>query len=83
MQKSQTPCSLLILLQIENVVLIEAIWGLGESIVAGEVSPHSYKVSKDIDEREEGEEIETRSEAIIDVRFPAKQRCAYMMICQI
>jgi pyruvate, water dikinase len=31
----------------ENVVLIEAIWGLGESIVGGEVSPDTYKVSKD------------------------------------
>lgn len=30
----------------ENVVLIEATWGLGESIVGGEVSPDSYKVSK-------------------------------------
>ena len=36
----------------ENVVLIEAIWGLGENIVAGEISPDSYKVSKDIGERE-------------------------------
>src|SRR5919106_1822059 len=58
----------------ENVVLIEAIWGLGESIVAGEVSPDSYKVSKDIGEREEGEEIETRSEAIIDVRISSKAK---------
>jgi pyruvate,water dikinase len=33
----------------ENVVLIEAIWGLGEGIVAGEVSPDTYKVSKDSD----------------------------------
>lgn len=30
----------------ENIVLIEAIWGLGESIVGGEVSPDSYKVNK-------------------------------------
>jgi pyruvate,water dikinase len=30
----------------ENVVLIEATWGLGESIVGGEVSPDSYKVNK-------------------------------------
>ncbi|MGE5601377.1 MAG: phosphoenolpyruvate synthase [Clostridia bacterium] len=30
----------------EDVVLIEATWGLGESIVGGEVSPDSYKVSK-------------------------------------
>jgi pyruvate, water dikinase len=31
----------------ENVVLIEAIWGLGEGIVGGEVSPDTYKVAKD------------------------------------
>jgi pyruvate,water dikinase len=31
----------------ENVVLIEAIWGLGEGIVGGEVSPDTYKASKD------------------------------------
>jgi pyruvate, water dikinase len=31
----------------ENVVLIEAIWGLGETIVGGEVSPDMYKASKD------------------------------------
>lgn len=31
----------------QNIFLIEAIWGLGESIVGGEVSPDSYKVSKD------------------------------------
>jgi pyruvate, water dikinase len=30
----------------ESVVLIEATWGLGESIVGGEVSPDSYRVSK-------------------------------------
>lgn len=30
----------------ENVVVIEATWGLGESIVGGEVSPDSYKVNK-------------------------------------
>lgn len=30
----------------QNVVLIEATWGLGESIVGGEVSPDSYKVNK-------------------------------------
>lgn len=32
----------------ENVVWIEAIWGLGEGIVGGEVSPDTYKVGKDI-----------------------------------
>jgi pyruvate, water dikinase len=29
----------------EKVVLIEAVWGLGESIVGGEVSPDSYKIN--------------------------------------
>lgn len=33
----------------ENVVLIEAVWGLGESIVGGEVSPDSYKVNRDLE----------------------------------
>ena len=31
----------------ENVLLIEAIWGLGEGVVGGEVSPDTYKVSKE------------------------------------
>jgi pyruvate,water dikinase len=31
----------------ENELLIEAIWGLGEGIVGGEVSPDWYKVSKE------------------------------------
>ena len=30
----------------EDAVLVEATWGLGESIVGGEVSPDSYRVSK-------------------------------------
>lgn len=30
----------------ENVLLFEAIWGLGESIVGGKVTPDMYKVSK-------------------------------------
>lgn len=30
----------------EDTILIEATWGLGESIVGGEVSPDSYRVSK-------------------------------------
>lgn len=30
----------------EDTVLIEATWGLGESMVGGEVSPDAYKVSK-------------------------------------
>lgn len=33
----------------ENEVLIEAVWGLGESIVGGEVSPDSYTVNKDLE----------------------------------
>ncbi|HEU4467525.1 MAG TPA: phosphoenolpyruvate synthase [Nitrososphaeraceae archaeon] len=31
----------------QNMLLIEAIWGLGESIVSGQVTPDMYKVSKD------------------------------------
>jgi len=31
----------------DNIILIESTWGLGESIVGGEVTPDSYKVSKD------------------------------------
>lgn len=57
----------------ENIVLIEAIWGLGESIVAGEVSPDSYKVNKDIGERE-GERIQKKAEPIIDVRISSKAK---------
>ena len=30
----------------DNIILIESTWGLGESIVGGEVIPDSYKVSK-------------------------------------
>ncbi|MGZ5510157.1 MAG: PEP/pyruvate-binding domain-containing protein [Nitrososphaeraceae archaeon] len=30
----------------DNIILIESTWGLGESIVGGEVTPDSYKVSK-------------------------------------
>ena len=30
-----------------NILLIEAIWGLGESIVGGQVTPDMYKVSKE------------------------------------
>lgn len=30
----------------QNILLFEAIWGLGESIVSGKVTPDMYKVSK-------------------------------------
>jgi pyruvate, water dikinase len=56
----------------ENVVLIEAIWGLGENIVAGEISPDSYKVSKDIGEREG--EIPKKADAIIDIQISSKAK---------
>ena len=56
----------------ENVVLIEAIWGLGENIVAGEISPDSYKVSKDIVEREGG--IPKKTDAIIDIQISSKAK---------
>jgi len=48
----------------ENVVLIEAIWGLGEGIVGGEVSPDLYKVIKDID----------KSGTIIDLQISNKTK---------
>ena len=44
----------------ENVILIEATWGLGESIVGGEVSPDSYKVNK--------------NGAILDIRISNKTK---------
>lgn len=56
----------------ENVILIEAIWGLGESIVAGEISPDAYKVSKDIGESEEG--IRKKTDAIIDIQISSKAK---------
>ena len=56
----------------ENVVLIEAIWGLGENIVAGEISPDSYKVSKDIGERKGG--IPKKADAIIDIQISSKAK---------
>jgi pyruvate,water dikinase len=31
----------------QNILLFEAIWGLGESIVSGKVTPDMYKVSKE------------------------------------
>lgn len=35
----------------QNILLFEAIWGLGESIVSGKITPDMYKVSKDIRKR--------------------------------
>ena len=48
----------------ENIVLIEAIWGLGECIVGGEVSPDLYKVSKD----------KAGVERIIDIQISKKTK---------
>jgi pyruvate,water dikinase len=44
----------------EDVILIEATWGLGESIVGGEVFPDSYKV--------------TKSGKIVDLRIGSKAK---------
>lgn len=32
----------------DNIILIESTWGLGESIVGGEVAPDSYTINKDV-----------------------------------
>jgi pyruvate,water dikinase len=48
----------------EGVLLIEAIWGLGECIVGGEVSPDLYKVSKE----------KAGSERIIDIQISKKTK---------
>ncbi|HEU4447055.1 MAG TPA: phosphoenolpyruvate synthase [Nitrososphaeraceae archaeon] len=55
----------------EDIVLIEAIWGLGENIVAGEISPDSYKVRKVIGEREI---VKKKAEAIIDIQVSSKAK---------
>lgn len=52
-----------------NIILIEATWGLGESIVGGEVSPDSYKVDK---KKLEGKNW--TSDAIIDLRISQKTK---------
>jgi pyruvate, water dikinase len=48
----------------QNVVLIEAIYGLGESIVSGEASPDLYKLSK--------EKAEQKGSPNIDVQISKK-----------
>ncbi len=48
----------------ENIVLIEAIWGLGECIVGGEVSPDLYKVSRNKD----------GTERIVDIQISKKTK---------
>jgi len=55
----------------ENIILIESTWGLGESIVGGEVAPDSYKVTKD--EVEKG----MRQEAIMEVKISQKTKMRF------
>jgi len=54
----------------ENVIIIEACWGLGESLVLGEVQPDSYVVSKD------GKILEKKigRKEIMRVRDPASDK---------
>ena len=58
----------------DNIILIESTWGLGESIVGGEVTPDSYKVSKAEVGKGAGQE------AIMEVKMSQKQRCVCMII---
>jgi pyruvate,water dikinase len=55
----------------DNIILIESTWGLGESIVGGEVAPDSYKVSKD--EVEKGD----RQEEIMEVKISQKTKMRF------
>lgn len=55
----------------DNIILIESTWGLGESIVGGEVAPDSYKVTKD--EVEKG----MRQEAIMEVKISQKTKMRF------
>ncbi|MGE5661276.1 MAG: phosphoenolpyruvate synthase [Ignavibacteriales bacterium] len=55
----------------ENILLIEAIWGLGECIVGGEVSPDLYKVSKDKIAREKILDIQISKKVKMRLRDPA------------
>lgn len=55
----------------DNIILIESTWGLGESIVGGEVAPDSYKVTKD--EVEKG----MRHEAIMEVKISQKTKMRF------
>ncbi len=53
----------------EEVILIEATWGLGESIVGGEVSPDSYRVSKP-----KMKEKSSDVSAILDIKTSSKTK---------
>jgi pyruvate, water dikinase len=55
----------------DDTILIESTWGLGESIVGGEVEPDSYKVSKA--ELEKG----ARQEAIMEVKISQKTKMRF------
>lgn len=53
----------------DNIILIEATWGLGEIMVSGEVSPDSYKVNK-----QKLRENNKAFDAIIDIRVSQKTK---------
>ena len=54
----------------ENTILIEATWGLGESIVGGEISPDSYRISK---QKIDGKEL-IDNDAITDIKISQKTK---------
>lgn len=60
----------------ENVVIIEASWGLGETLVLGEVQPDSYVVSKD------GKIIEKKigRKEVMRVRDPASDKTVELKV---
>jgi pyruvate,water dikinase len=60
----------------ENILLIEAIWGLGECIVGGEVSPDLYKVSKDKIGGERILDIQISKKVKMRLRDPATDNTA-------
>lgn len=64
----------------EDVILIEATWGLGESLVLGEIKPDSYTVSKDgkildvkIGKKDRMKIRDIASDRTIDLRVPKEK----------
>lgn len=55
----------------DNIILIESTWGLGESIVGGEVTPDSYKVSRANVGKGAGQE------AIMEVKMSQKTKMRF------
>jgi pyruvate, water dikinase len=66
----------------ENVVLIEAIWGLGEGIVGGEVSPDLYKVSKDDGKNPKIIDIQVSGKTTMRVRDCASNNTVQVDVAQ-